>query len=113
MISVGFLLQDSLEKIGFFEKTFLLANINIKIVLIKFFFFFNNANFQFGIEKFIEKFIQKFYIIIVALSTMQKMELIDKYKFVKAALNKNSEIFIVYMSSLKSKKIIIYVYQIA
>lgn len=32
MIIAGFLIRDSLEKIRFFKKTFLQANINIEIV---------------------------------------------------------------------------------
>lgn len=40
--------QDSFKKIRFFEKTFLLANISMEIVLGKFFSSFYNANFQFS-----------------------------------------------------------------
>lgn len=39
MVSVSFLLQDSLGKIQFFKKTFLLANNNMKVVLRMHFFF--------------------------------------------------------------------------
>lgn len=44
MITAGFLLQDRLEKIGFFEKTFLLIDISIKIVLKMLFLFFSKRN---------------------------------------------------------------------
>lgn len=45
---IGFLVQDSLEKVRFFKETFLLANTNMKIVLKILVLFFSNANFQFG-----------------------------------------------------------------
>lgn len=45
MTFVEFLFQDSLKSVHFFEETFLLIDIDIKMVLRMFFFFFNNANF--------------------------------------------------------------------
>lgn len=45
MVLVGFSLQNSLKKVWFFEKTFLLANINMEIVLRMLFFYFSIANF--------------------------------------------------------------------
>lgn len=50
MVLAGFLLPDSLEKIRFFEETFMLANTSIKIVLNMAFFSLNNAYFQFNIK---------------------------------------------------------------
>lgn len=38
MVIAGFLVQDRLEKVGFFEKTFLLANTSMEVVLEKLFF---------------------------------------------------------------------------
>ena len=46
--SAGFLLQDSLEKVQFFEETFLLADTSVEVVLKMPFIFFSNADFQFG-----------------------------------------------------------------
>ncbi len=45
MVSAGFLLQNSSEKVQFFERTFLQANTRMEVVLEMFFFFFSNADF--------------------------------------------------------------------
>ena len=44
MASARFPIQDSLGRVWFFDKTFLLANTHIKVVLRMPFLFFNNAN---------------------------------------------------------------------
>ncbi len=51
MVIVGFLIQDRLEKILFFEETFLLANISIEMVLKMFFLTFSNINIRFVKKK--------------------------------------------------------------
>lgn len=53
MVIAGFLFQNSHGKVWFFEKTFLLANISMEVVLKMTFFIFNNANIEFGAEKLI------------------------------------------------------------
>lgn len=50
IVSVRFSLQDNLEKIWFFKKTFLLADTSMKVVLGISFFSLSNANFLFDIE---------------------------------------------------------------
>lgn len=52
IVLAGFLLQDSFRKVRFFEKTFLLADTSIKVVLKILFLSFSNADFQFSIRKF-------------------------------------------------------------
>lgn len=47
MTSAMFLVWDSLERVGFFEKTFLLANTNIELVLKMPFLSLSNANVKF------------------------------------------------------------------
>lgn len=47
MVLAIFSLKDNLERVWFFEKTFLVANISIKVVLEISFFLFNNADIQF------------------------------------------------------------------
>lgn len=47
MTSASFWLQDSLEKVRFFEKTFLLANTSMKVVIEKLFLALSNANIEF------------------------------------------------------------------
>ena len=62
---------------------------------------FNNADIQFA-EK---KLTWRSYTTKKALSTTQRVELIDKKEFVKAALDENIEVFVVHVSflSLRSK----------
>lgn len=48
LISIIFSIQDSLRKIQLFEENFLLADINIKIVLGIFFLTFSNTNIKFA-----------------------------------------------------------------
>lgn len=51
MIITGFSVQDKLKKVQFFEKTFLLANINIEVVLKMLFLIFSNINIRFAEKK--------------------------------------------------------------
>lgn len=67
MVLAKFLIKNSLEMLGFFEKTFLLANINIEVVLGMLFLFFSNRNVDF-VEK-LEKFTWRSYIAVETLPT--------------------------------------------
>ena len=69
-----------------------------------FFLTFSNANIQFA-EK---EFEWKKYIIVEALPTTQKVELINKREFVAAALNKNAETFVVYIAAVSAPTIPVY-----
>lgn len=60
----------------------------------------NNIDVKF-IEK-LEKLTLRSYDIIKALSITSRIELINKRKFLKVILNKNLEIFIVYIAILKT-----------
>ncbi len=51
MVTASFLLQDSLERVRFFEETFLLADTSMEVVLGMPFLALSNADFQFGTEK--------------------------------------------------------------
>lgn len=53
MIIAKFLIQNSLETVCFFEKTFLLANTSIEMILRMFFLFFSNTDIEFADEKLI------------------------------------------------------------
>ncbi len=65
IVSASFSLQDSLRRVRFFEETFLLANISMKMVLGMLFLAFSNADFQFDAEKLT----WRFYITAEALPT--------------------------------------------
>ncbi len=101
MVSASFSLQDSLERVRFFEKTFLLADTSMEMVLEMLFLALNNADFQFGIEKFI----WSFYTAAEALPTTSCVKLIDKREFAKAALDENLETFVVYITTLEAMTI--------
>lgn len=48
MVSIRFLLQDSLNRVIYFEKTFLLVNINIEVILEISFLSFGNMDIKFA-----------------------------------------------------------------
>ena len=67
MVLASFQIEDKLGRAQFFLKTFLLANINVEVVLDMLFLTFNNTDVQF-IEK---ELIWRFYIIVKALPTIK------------------------------------------
>lgn len=64
----------------------------------------NNINIEFNTKNFI----QRFYSAAKALSKFKQVEFIDKHKFAKMTLNKNSEILIVHVAGLEGLKLAIY-----
>ena len=101
IVIAGFQVLDKQGRIWFFQETFLPANTTMEVVLGMPLLTLSNANTQFA-EK---ELIWKSYTAKKALPTTQKVELINKKKFVKAALDKNIEAFMVHVSflSLESK----------
>lgn len=97
MASASFSLQDILKMIKFFEKTFLLANTSIEIVLGMLFFSLRKTDFEFEIREFI----WRSYIVAEALSTISRVKLIDKREFAKTALNEKLETFVIYLAALE------------
>ncbi len=97
MILARFSLQDSLGRVWFFEKTFLLADTSMEVVLGMLFLALSNADFQFGVEKLI----WRSYTIAEALPTTSQVKLIDKREFANVALDKNSETFIMHVTALE------------
>lgn len=96
MVIAKISLEDSQKKIWFFEKTFLLADSSIKVVLGMLFLALSNANLQYSIEKL--TWIS--YTIIEILSTTNRIKLINKKEFANLAPNKNSKTNVVYMITL-------------
>ena len=82
-------------KILFFQKTFLLANLRIEVILEMPFFIFNNINVSFAEQKLV----LRLYTASKALSITKQIEIINKNKFTKAALDKNVKAFVVYVTS--------------
>lgn len=97
MTLARFLLQNSLGKIQFFEKTFIFVNISIKIVLGMLFLTLNNTDFYFDTKKLI----WRFYTTVDALPIISLVKLINKKEFTKTAPDRNSDTFVVYITTLK------------
>lgn len=97
MVWAKFSLENIIRKAQFFEKTFLLTNINIEIVLGDLFQVFSNAYFLFSAENLN----WRSYTIAKVLLIISEMELINKKEFATATLDKNSETFIIYIKVLK------------
>lgn len=98
MVSVRFLLQNSQKRIWFFEKTFLLTDASIEMILKMPFLFLNNADIKFAE---LRKLSWRLYIAAEALPTINWVELINKKEFTKVALNENPETFVVYIAALE------------
>ena len=99
IVIAAFQVLNMFGRSQFFWKTFLLANINIEVVLSIFFLTFNNVDIQFA-EK---KLIWRTYITKKALPATRLVKFIDKKEFAITMLDKNIETFVIYISSLGSR----------
>lgn len=106
MIIVAFLIQDQLDRIWFFEETFWLADISIKIVLKMFFLTFTNKS----ILDNAKSFTWRFYNLAKVLPIAKQVGLIDKHKFAKIVFHKNLKRFVGYIAALKAFKLVIYLF---
>ena len=96
IILANFQVEDKLGRARFFQKTFLLADISAEIVLGMPFLTLSNADVQF-VEK---ELTWRSYTTAEALPTTKWVELINKKKFAKVALDEKSETFVIYVASL-------------
>ena len=99
MVIAAFQVVNKLGCSWFFQKTFLLADISMEVILGMPFLTFSNADIQFA-EK---KLTWRTYTIEKALPTTCQVEIIDQKEFAKAALDENVEVFVVYISFLGSR----------
>ena len=95
MVLAGFQIEDKLGRARFFQETFLLADINTEVVLGMPFLTLSNTNVQF-VKK---ELTWRSYTTAKALPTTKWVEFINKKKFAKAALDENSETFVVHVAS--------------
>ena len=65
--------------------------------------FFSLSNTNIYFDK--KKLTWRTYTIAETMSTFKKVELIDKYNFIKVALDENSEIFVIHVAALKVVKL--------
>ena len=107
MTIAGFLIQDRLGKIRFFEGTFWLDDTSIKVVLGMRFIFLSNANIQFDTGNLTSR----TYSTVEALSTTREFYLINKHEFARPVLDKNSETFVVNVATLEALKLAIHLSQ--
>lgn len=100
MITAEFSVFDKLRLISFFKEIFLSADISMEIILGISFFLHNHIDIDFKVAT--RRFIWRTYTGIEAMSMVKRVKPIDKYKFIKAIFNKNSETFIIYVAALKA-----------
>ena len=98
MILACYLLQDSLARVRCFEKTFLLANTNMEVILGMPFLSLSNVNVEFAK---LGKFTWRIYIGAETLPITSWVEFIDKKVFAKVVLDDNFETFVVYVATLE------------
>ena len=96
MVIASFLLQDKLEKIRFFQETFLVADTQIKVVFEILFLTFGNANIRFAERELV----LKTYSATKALLTTWRVEIINKKKFATATLNEDDKTSVVHIAAL-------------
>ena len=104
MVLASFQLEDKLGLTRYFQETFLLADINRKVVLGMPFLILSNANIQFAKKELA----WRSYTSAEALPTTKQVEIINKKEFVRAALDKNVEAFVVHVTSLSLNLILIH-----
>ena len=88
--------KDKLEKVRFFQKTFLLANIGLEVVLEMLFLTLSKADIRCAERKLV----WRTYTAAKALLTTRKVEIIDKMEFAAALLNADDETFVVHVAAL-------------
>lgn len=98
MTLVVFSVRNSLRRVWFFEKTFLLVDTSMKMVLGMLFLFFSNANIEFTE---LGKLFQRSYNIVEALPTTSWVKLINKQELAKVALDADSKTSMVYVATSK------------
>ena len=96
IVLTSFQVEDKLEKIRFFQETFLLADINVEEVLGILFLTFSNADIQF-VKK---ELTWRSYTNAKTLLTTKWVELINNKEFAKAVLDEKFKTFVVYVASL-------------
>ena len=98
MVVAAFSVTNKANRVRFFEKTFLVANVSPEVVLRMLFLTLNSANIDFlDWELWWKTYTTK-----GTLPTTRRIELVDKKEFAATALNLESGIFIVHITSLSS-----------
>ena len=96
MIIADCSVKDKLERVRFFQKTFLVANIGLEVVLMMFFLTLSKANIRFAERELV----WRTYTAAETLSTTRRVEIINKKEFAVVALNTDNETFVVHIAAL-------------
>lgn len=95
IVSARFSFQDKEDKDWFFKKTFLLANISIEVILSMTFFTLSNVDINFETRGLT----WKSFISADTLSTMSRIQPINKHNFAHTALDEKSGIFMLHVAA--------------
>ena len=98
MVIAGFQVEDKLVRARFFQESFLLAETSMEMVLRMPFLTLSNADIQFAAKELT----WRSYTAAKALPTTKRVELINKKEFAKAALDEESETFVVHVAALEA-----------
>ena len=98
MVIAGVQVEDKLDRARFFQKSFILAETSMQVVLGIPFLNFSNADIQFAGKELI----WRSYTTGEALPTTKRVELIEQKEFAKAALDKKSETFVMHVATLEA-----------
>ena len=96
MVVTAFSIMDKTNQVRFFEKTFVVANISLEVVLGMSFLILSNADVDFSGQELW----WRTYTIKEALPITRRVDLVGKKKFTAAVLHPESETFVVYITSL-------------
>ena len=94
MVIADFQVEDKGGRPRFFQETFLIADTKFEVVLRMFFLKISNADIAFGERTFT----WKSYTINEALSTTKRVQLVDPKEFIIAALDVDSETFVMHIA---------------
>ena len=96
MVIADCLVKDKLEMVRLFQEIFLLANINLKVIMEMLFLTLSRADVWFAEWEFVWKTCTD----VESISTIRRVEIITKGEFVAVALNTDDEIFMVHIAAL-------------
>ena len=96
IVIADYLVKNKLERVQFFQGTYLLANISLEVVLGMSFFTLNKADIRFAEREQV----WRTYTAAKALSMTRRVEIINKKKFAIAVLNADNETFVVHVTAL-------------
>lgn len=99
MVLASFQIKEEHEKIWFFQKTFLVTNISMEMILNIFFLIFSNANILFAKQELI----QRLYILAKAILITKRVKVINYKKFVAVILDLSKGVFVIQVSYIDRK----------